>query len=196
MEHTGQRSPSKAQTENNVGKRHVLSSRLTIRGPVIRLDYAHLLLRRAHRRSEPPSDRGRSGGRRGWLAGYKDQAEIVGGWTPRRVVRHCQRSDVKNTDNRAEHAATPEYSCTREENRQRTAKRPAWSDPMAGKARLPAGIEEGLEGKTLITRGGQRLDAQTSTPLRLPAGSHGQAKDQGLWVADAQNAETARPTAG
>ncbi len=39
-------------------------------------------------------------------------------------------------------------------------------------------------------------NAQTSTPLRLPAGSHGQAKDQGLWVADAQNAETARPSAG
>jgi len=38
-------------------------------------------------------------------------------------------------------------------------------------------------------------NAQTSTPLRLPAGSHGQAKVQGLWVADAQNAETARPTA-
>jgi hypothetical protein len=66
----------------------------------------------------------------------------------------------------------------------------------SGGRNLPAAQDEGLGGSALITEGVERdQNAQPSTPLRLPAW-HGRAKDQGLSVADAQNAETARPTAG
>ncbi|KAF2247802.1 hypothetical protein BU26DRAFT_595474 [Trematosphaeria pertusa] len=174
-DHTGQRSAKEAPDKKECGETPQIPAEgcLGDRKPVVGLENARLL-KRAHRRSAPRATEGYSMGgesRGPQETGWGQLALILGGGST--LFKRAE-----NTSGRRRHTSAPDVSKEDRRRRQQRSGR-LWDDDEAGGG-LPAAQDDDLEA------------GQSSQ--RLPAGSHGQAKDQGLWVADAQNAETARPT--